>query len=139
MENRPKQPKNGKNKLGPNDLPRGEVSPWLQPLRHGGPDPPSSRVFRAPPRLRALPLRTRFQTAHGSRNVLVSLTWPRPLADECSLNDSPSSALGLHSPSLYLCLGIKRASLCQDSLREKSGGFCQFLRQRTEYACGLKS
>lgn len=54
MKKRPKKPKNGKIMLSP----RGEASPLLQPLRHGGPDPPSSRVFRAPPRLRALPLRT---------------------------------------------------------------------------------
>ena len=44
----------------------GEESPWLQPLRHGGPDPPSSRVFRAPPRLRALPLRTRNKNTEAS-------------------------------------------------------------------------
>ena len=95
-------------------------SPNCLPGRRAG----TSSPIREPKALRLCLHRTQTwfsNAAHGSRGELVSLTWPRPLADECSLNDTPSSALGLHSPSLYLCLGIKRASLCQDSLRVKSG------------------
>ena len=55
MENRPKKPKNGKNKLWPTPLPRGEVSPWFA-LR-----------CSPPPRLGALPLKPQNQTngPHG--------------------------------------------------------------------------
>ena len=63
MKKRPKKPKNGKNKLSP----RGEASPSLQP-RHTTRlcDPrigakQSTPGLPFPPRLRALPLKTRLQ------------------------------------------------------------------------------
>ena len=61
MENRPSKPKNGKNKLSP----RGEASPSLQPrhtTRHCDPRigaKQSAPGLPLPPRLRALPLKTR--------------------------------------------------------------------------------
>ena len=87
----------------------GEESPCLQPRL--------CRVFQHPLE-RALNRRAHnalAANAHGSRAKLASLTWPRPSADECSLDDLFSSALGhsfpvvlphlmrhLLSPSLFL-------------------------------------
>ncbi len=64
MKKRPKKPKNAKNKLWPTPLPRGEVSPTLQPrhtTRHCEPrigTKQSTPGLPLPPRLRALPLKT---------------------------------------------------------------------------------
>ena len=59
-----------------------------------------SRGFQHPLE-RALNRRARnalATVAHGSRANLASLTWPRPSADECSLDDLSSSALGHSFP-----------------------------------------
>ena len=73
----------------------------IKDRKKGGRAPPACSPvpgLPAPPRLRALrPLKTPGfnlpTAAHGSRAKLASLTWPRPSADECSLDDLSSSAL----------------------------------------------
>ena len=85
------------------------------------------RVFQHPLE-RALNRRARnalAANAHGSRAKLASLTWPRPSADECSLDDLSSSAFG-HAPHaliiLFKIFGLLTSSGPKDYRRPSHNG-----------------
>ena len=75
--------------------------------------------------------------AHGSRAKLASLTWPRPSADECSLDDLSSSALG-HSFPVVLPHLMRHLLSPPASCRWKSASAFHVRKKRSVSACSAR-
>ena len=90
----------------------------MQPRAGSSSTPSNGRSIAAP----VTPWAT---NAHGSRAKLASLTWPRPSADECSLDDLSSSAFG-HAPHaliiLFKIFGLLTSSGPKDYRRPSHNG-----------------